>query len=178
MKQARILATVQAVLLVPALATAADNLKLNPHLNYAKNGWQGFLITADHLDSGLKKGVPNLIYFYADYCYNSKRVARSVVDLYGKYQGRVNFVPIDVRTYLDSTRMDLAKAYFRGGFPHVTILDRNGKVVFDYTGEVPENIIEGWLQAAMRREGGAANPTVAAGAQTADAPADAGGGHR
>ena len=152
MRRSGILAAVLAALLLPSFGAAAENLKLNDHLNFDRNGWQGFLITGDDWNVGVEPGVPNLIFFYADYCFNAKRVARSVVDLYGKYHGRVHFVPVDVITILNPERRDLAKTYYHGIFPHVTLLDENGVVVLDYTGELNKDILEGWIEAALRVE--------------------------
>ena len=54
------------LLLVP-LAVAlqgAENLRLNPRLNYSSDSQDGPLIRGDHTDDGAIQGKPNYIIFY------------------------------------------------------------------------------------------------------------------
>ncbi len=51
-------------LLLPA--HAADNLKLNPKLDYNSDSQDGPLITGDNLDAGLAAGKPNYVIFYGE----------------------------------------------------------------------------------------------------------------
>ena len=62
------------VTLVPA--RAADNLKLNPKLDYNSDSADGPLITGENMDAGLAVGRPNYVIFFGEECYNSKRQAR------------------------------------------------------------------------------------------------------
>ena len=139
-------------LLTPALAAAADHLKLAPKLDYIKNSWQGPIIKGDNMGDGIVKGMPNYIFFYAEFCYNAKREALRTVELYRDYGDRVHFVIVDAsRPVPRLAQMPLIHKFFNGDFPHTTILDRHGKVVFDYTGEVDDATLMGWMDAALRQ---------------------------
>jgi len=152
-KEALIL-VIMLLLTNPTRLVAADNLKLNPHLDFMKNGVEGKLITGDHMDDGVVRGLPNYIVFYADFCFNAKRQALRTVELYRLYKDRVHFVVVDWSGLTSSDQLPpsqrpLSLKYFRGDFPHTTILDKTGKVVFDYTGEAPAATLIGWLDAAL-----------------------------
>ena len=47
-----------------AWASPADNLRLNPRLNYSSDSQDGPLITGDHLEDGAVRGKPNYVIFY------------------------------------------------------------------------------------------------------------------
>ncbi|HEV2175893.1 MAG TPA: hypothetical protein VGW33_01610 [Terriglobia bacterium] len=146
-------------LLTPALGGAADHLKLTPGLDYIKNSWQGPIIKGHHMGDGIVKGMPNYIFFYAEFCYNAKREALRTVELYRDYGDRVHFVIVDAsRPVPRLAQMPLVHKFFNGDFPHTTILDKNGKVVFDYTGEVDDATLMGWMDAAVRAGGETAKP--------------------
>jgi hypothetical protein len=49
-----------------AWAHAADNLRLNSHLNYSSDSQDGPLITGDHLEGGAVRGKPNYVIFYGE----------------------------------------------------------------------------------------------------------------
>lgn len=53
-----------AALLTPA--HAADNLKLNPKLDYDSDSQDGPLITGDNMDAGVAAGKPNYVIFYGE----------------------------------------------------------------------------------------------------------------
>jgi hypothetical protein len=44
----------------------ADNLRLNPRLNYSSDSQDGPLITGDHMDEGAMQGQPNYVIFYGE----------------------------------------------------------------------------------------------------------------
>ncbi|PYU10774.1 MAG: hypothetical protein DMG29_16930 [Acidobacteria bacterium] len=44
----------------------ADNLRLNPRLNYSSDSQDGPLITGDHMDDGAMQGQPNYVIFYGE----------------------------------------------------------------------------------------------------------------
>ncbi|HUY14827.1 MAG TPA: thioredoxin domain-containing protein [Terriglobia bacterium] len=139
-----------ALVLFPALAWPAQNLRLKSRLNYAHNKHQGPLITGDNMLQGAVPGMPNYVIFYEEFCYNAKRMAQRTVDLYNKYKGRVNFVVIDFQYGWSDDQNKLVEKYFHRNIPQVTILDSNLKPVFDYTGEAPEDTLDGWIQYALR----------------------------
>jgi len=133
-----------------ALSFGADNLKLNPHLDYSSDSQDGPLITGDDMDSGPVAGKPTYVIMYGEGCYNSKRQARRTVSLYGKYKGRVQFVVIDLDHALSSAQQQLQKKYYRGYIPHVVVLDANGSSVYNSSGEVDESVISSLLDKALR----------------------------
>jgi hypothetical protein len=129
---------------------AAESLKLNPRLDYSSDSEDGPLITGDHLSDGAIAGKPNYIILYGEACYNSKRQARRTVRLYDKYKGRVNFVVVDLDVRSSLAQQELVKKYYTGSIPHVTVLDRTGKAVYDDAGEVDEAKISQILDAALK----------------------------
>ena len=62
-------------------ARAAENLKLNPKLDYSSDSQDGPLITGDHMSDGAVAGSQTDIIMYDEACYNSKRQARRTVRL-------------------------------------------------------------------------------------------------
>ncbi|HUI41352.1 MAG TPA: hypothetical protein VL523_05230 [Terriglobia bacterium] len=149
-------ATVIAALIVSGAASAAENLKLKPGLDYMQNAWQGPIIEGDKMWDGVEKGKPNYIFMYAEFCYDAKRQAERTVEMYRDYGDRVHFVIIDLsRPIPKLTQMPLLKKYFGRVFPHTTILDGHGKVMLDYTGETDDATLMGWLDAALRSGEGA-----------------------
>jgi len=146
----RILTALAVALMLPIAAVSADNLALNPHLNYTKNNHQGPLIAGDDMMGSVKPGMTNYIVFYAEFCYNAKRQARTTVHLYHKYKDRVHFVIIDFEYGWSAAQDKLVQKYFAGNIPQVVILDAHGRPVFNYIGQTPENTLEGWLNAALK----------------------------
>jgi hypothetical protein len=135
-------------LAVPALA--AENLKLNPNLDYTSDSQDGPLITGDKMDDGVVAGKPAYIIVFGEACYNSKRQAWRTVNLYKRYRGQVQFVPIDLDHRLSPPQQELRKKYFQGSIPHVVVLDRSGAVLYNSAGEVEENMISALLDKALR----------------------------
>jgi hypothetical protein len=64
MRTTLFLFTLLAAFLVPA--HAADNLKLNPKLDYNSDSNDGPLITGENMDAGLAAGKPNYVIFYGE----------------------------------------------------------------------------------------------------------------
>lgn len=142
--------TLTVLLSVPAVAMAAENLRMNGRLDYMKNGVQGPLILGDHMDDVVQQGVPNYILIYAEFCFNAKRQALRTVELYKDYRDSVHFVVIDLSQPLRPAQIDLFKRYLSADFPHTIILDSLGKPVFDYVGETPAATLIGWLDSTLR----------------------------
>jgi len=80
------LMTATLVVGLAATSFAADNLKLNPNLDYTSDSQDGPLITGDHMEAGAASGKPTYVIMYGEACYNSKRQARRTVSLYEKLQ--------------------------------------------------------------------------------------------
>ena len=92
---------------------AADNLKLNEHLDYSSDSHDGPLITGDHLEDGAASGKPTYVLIYSEGCFNSKRQARRTVELYEKYKDRVQFVVVDMDNKRFAAQEDLVRDTFR-----------------------------------------------------------------
>jgi hypothetical protein len=121
---------------------AADNLKLNSHLDYSSDSQDGPLITGDNMDAGLAPGKTNYIIIYGEGCFNSKRQARRTVELYNKYKNRVNFVVIDLDKPHSGEQQQLMHRFYRGYIPHVVVLGKHGNPLYDSSGEVSASEIE------------------------------------
>lgn len=133
------------------VSNAGENLKLNPKLDYTSDSNDGPHITGDQMDSGAVFGKPNYILIYGEGCYNSKRQSRRTVQLYQKYRGRVNFVIVDLDHALSNPQLDLVKKYYGGAIPHVVVLDKAEKAVYNSAGEVDEAEISRILDKLLPR---------------------------
>jgi hypothetical protein len=142
-----LVAVAAAVFALPA--QAAENLRLNQHLDYSSDSQDGPLITGDRFDDGPVAGKPTYIILYGEGCFNSKRQARRTVDLYEKYRGKVQFVVIDLDRNLP-VHEDLVKKFFKGRIPHVVVLNRDGKPAYNASGEVDEKEISKILDSALQ----------------------------
>jgi hypothetical protein len=45
---------------------AAENLRLNPQLNYSSDSQDGPLITGDHLEDGAVRGKPKYVFMFGE----------------------------------------------------------------------------------------------------------------
>jgi hypothetical protein len=138
------------LLAMSSLALAADNLRLNAKLDYSSDSHDGPLITGDSMLEGPARGKPNYVIIYGEGCYNSKRQARRTVELWEKYKDRVNFVVVDLDVGPSPAQRHLVDEYYRGSIPHVVLLDRKGKALYDKPGEVDESVISSILDQALR----------------------------
>jgi len=139
-----------AALILGGLAFAADNLKLNQHLDYSSDSQDGPLITGDHLDDGVVTGKPSYVIIYGEGCYNSKRQARRTVSLYEKYKDRVQFIVVDMDHKHSAAQDQLVKRFYKGYIPHVVVLDRDGKIAYNASGEVEQSGIERILDRSLK----------------------------
>jgi hypothetical protein len=143
------------ILTLVAGARAGENLRLNSHLDYSSDSEDGPLITGDHMNEGAEPGRPNYVIIYGEGCFNSKRQARRTVSLYEKYKDRVNFVVVDLDQKRSPTQQQLVKQYYQGYIPHVVVLDKSGKAVYNSSGEVDESSVSSLLDRALeQRESG------------------------
>lgn len=127
----------------------AENLKLNQHLDYSSDSQDGPLITGDRLDDGAAAGKPTYVIIYGEGCFNSKRQARRTVGLYEKYRGKVQFVVVDLDRKRSAAQDELVKKFYTGSIPHVVVLNRGGKAVYDEAGEVDDGKISNLLDHAL-----------------------------
>ena len=149
MKKLFLMFTLAAALAHPRLGVAAENLKLNLHLDYTSDSHDGPLITGDRLDEGFVAGKPAYVIIYGEGCFNSKRQARRTVELYEKYRGKVQFVVVDLDQKKSAAQEELVKKYYKGYIPHVVVLNRDGKAAYDSSGEVDSQKISMLLDQAL-----------------------------
>ena len=143
-----LLSAVAMIITLPS--RAADNLKLNQHLDYSSDSQDGPLITGDHLEDGAATGKPTYLIIYGEGCFNSKRQARRTVELYEKYKDRVQFVVEDMDKPRSAPQEDLVKRFYTGYIPHVTVLNRDGKITYNASGEVEEGEISKVLDKTLK----------------------------
>jgi hypothetical protein len=55
-----------AILCAWSMLGAAENLKLNPHLDYSSDSQDGPLITGVQMDEGLSPDMPNYVIFFGE----------------------------------------------------------------------------------------------------------------
>jgi len=125
---------------------AGDNLKLNPKLDYTSDSHDGPLITGDHMDNVLVSGRPNYVIIFGEACFNSKRQARRTVELFRKYSDKVNFVILDLDKKHSPAQQELIDRFFEGYIPHVVVISKNGKVIYNQPGEVDEDVLAQMLE--------------------------------
>jgi hypothetical protein len=130
-------------------AHAAENLKLNQHLDYTSDSQDGPLITGDQMEDGTVSGKPTYAIFYGEACFNSKRQARRTVELYEKYKGRVQFVVVDLDLHQSVAQQKLVKEFYKGSIPHVVVLNRDGRTAYNSAGEVDSAEISKVLEKAL-----------------------------
>jgi hypothetical protein len=114
----------------------AENLRINPKLDYSSDSQDGPLITGDNLAGGIVAGKPNYVIMYGEGCFNSKHQARRTVELYAKYRERVNFVVIDLDHPQSGPQQEIVKRFYKGYIPHVVVLDSAGEAAYNQSGEV------------------------------------------
>ena len=101
------------------------------------------------MNEGAVPGSPNYIIKYGECCFNSKRQARRTVSVYEKYKDRVNFVVVNLDQKRSPAQQQLVKQYFQGYIPHVVVLDKSGKAVYNSSGEVDESPLSSLLDNAL-----------------------------
>lgn len=94
----------------------------------------------------LKSGKPVLVDFYADWCRPCKMLSPMVESLAKKYNGKVVFYKLNVD---HSPRT--SELYSVQAIPALKIF-RNGKVVAETLGEVPESEIDAKLAGVLKQQ--------------------------
>ncbi len=146
----KVLTVLALALVVAANTFAADNLRLNQGLDYSSDSMDGPLITGDNFDAGAQAGRPNYIIIYGEGCFNSKRQAKRTVELYEKYKDTVAFVIIDLDMPRSDAQQKLVKKYYQGSIPHVVLLDKSGRAIYNSAGEVESNKVSALLDKALQ----------------------------
>jgi hypothetical protein len=130
---------------------AASNLKLNPNLDYSSDSNDGQLIFGDELSDGtVRRGRPAYIIFYQRECYNSKHQAKRTVELYEKYKGKVDFILIDLDAELSNEQIELKDKFYMHYIPHVTIIAKDGQIVYNKSGEIDTVRASNMLDSALK----------------------------
>ncbi len=62
----------------------------------------------------------------------------------------MNFVIIDLDGKRSPAQQELVKKYYRGSIPHITLLDRIGKPLYNDAGEVDEPKVSAILDASLK----------------------------
>lgn len=55
-----------ALAIAPMVVPAAENLRLNPHLDYSSDSRDGPLISGDRMEEGAAPDIPNYIIFFGE----------------------------------------------------------------------------------------------------------------
>ncbi len=107
-------------------------------------------------DGKVNPGRPAHIIFYHRECYNSKRQAKRTVELYRSYGGKVDFIVVDLDTEIPDDQKKLKARFYRNYIPHLTIIDREGKAVYNSGGEVSADTLSNILDKALEDSDGRA----------------------
>ena len=131
---------------------AGTDLKLNPKLRYSSDSNDGPLITGKDLEyANLSTKRPSHIIFYHRECYNSKRQAKRTVELYDKFKEKVNFIVIDLDHIRNKDQVNLKQKYYTKYIPHVTIINKNGKDLYDRAGEISTDKLSDILESQINK---------------------------
>jgi hypothetical protein len=137
--------------LVQVPAHSATDLKLNQYLDYTSDSEDGPLITGNNTTDGtIHPGKPAYVIFTIHQCYNSKHQAKRTVDLYDKYAGKVDFITVDLDVPLSKEQKDLKDRFYRNYIPHVIVIDGNGKVLYNTSGEIGTDKLSTLLDKALK----------------------------
>ena len=117
---------------------------------HERDSHDGPLITGDHLEQGAATDKPTYVIIYGEGCFNSKRQARRTVELYEKYKGKVQFAVVDLDKPRSAAQEDLVKRFYKGHIPHVTVLNRDGKIAYNNAGEVDSGEISKVLDKTLK----------------------------
>ena len=63
----------------------------------------------------------------------------------------MNFVVVDMDQKLPDAQRALVQKYYRGYIPHVAVIDRFGKTLYNDAGEVEESTIVKYLDKALAK---------------------------
>ena len=127
----------------------AQQLTLNPHLDYHSDSVDGPLITGNNAAIGVVPGKPNYVMIYGEGCYNSKNQAQRTVHLAERYGDRVNFVLVDLDKPQTPAQQQLVHQYYGGSIPDLILVDSAGKPIYNQAGEQSEKTLSELLDAAL-----------------------------
>ncbi|HTO86454.1 MAG TPA: hypothetical protein VMR54_02880 [Thermoanaerobaculia bacterium] len=113
----------------------AAELALAPDLSFTDDSSSNFPIRGKNLADGrIASDRPTAIFFGTSHCWNTNREAERFVALFRLYQDRVRFLVVDL-DHPAREQKALVARFYGGSIPHLTFLDRNGRVVYNRSGE-------------------------------------------
>ena len=113
----------------------ATDLRLAPELSFSDDSSPNFPIEGKNLSDGaVATDHATVIFFGTANCWNTAREAERLVQLYPQYKDRIRFVVVDLRNPSLAQRALIAR-YYHGYIPTITVIDRNGNVLYDRAGE-------------------------------------------
>jgi hypothetical protein len=116
-------------------ARAASDLKLAPGLSFDDDSSPNFPIQGLNLsEASIARGQATVIFFGTSNCWNTAREAERLVKLYPHFRDRIRFVIVDLRNVAPE-QQTLVTHYYRGYIPTITVIDSQGKVIYDRAGE-------------------------------------------
>ena len=62
----------------------------------------------------------------------------------------MRFVIVDLDRSRSAAQQALVKKYYRGYIPHLTVIGRDGKVLYNAAGEVEESLLSVTLKSALK----------------------------
>ena len=91
------------------------------------------------LTESLRRERPSLLVFYLDDSSDCKQYAAVISQLQDPYGRAANFLPINIDSLPPKSKYQPTEPgyYYQGLVPQTVILDQNGKVVLNVTGQVP-----------------------------------------
>jgi hypothetical protein len=126
---------------------AAEDLSLRPGLSFTQDIDNGFPILGKSMeDMAVSTGKPVFIFFGSSGDLNTNRQAKRVVDLYHKADTRtLKFIIVDVDNPPNDLGKALIKKYYKGYVPSQVLLDKEGKLIWDQTGETDTQTLKNQL---------------------------------
>jgi hypothetical protein len=113
----------------------AMELTLAPDLSFTDDSSSNFPIRGKNLADGrIASDRPTAIFFGTAHCWNTNREAERFVALFPLYRDRVRFLVVDL-DHPSREQRALVSRFYGGFIPHLTFLDRNGRVVYSRSGE-------------------------------------------